>query len=122
MGYKDKDQQRKFQREWIARNRANFFNGKSCVRCGSQEQLELDHIDPTKKVSHSIWSWSQNRRDEETAKCQVLCHDCHWEKTRDDFGWRIVHGTLTGYSSYGCRCVECTAANREKMREYRARG
>ena len=121
---------RDYQRQWVARRRAEFFAGKACVRCGSQERLELDHIDPKLKVAHQIWSWSEVRQAEEIAKCQVLCHDCHLQKTGEDFGWGTrPHGTLTSYKRYGCRCAECRAANatwaREsrlrKKREYRAR-
>jgi hypothetical protein len=35
MPYSDPEQQRKFNREWIAGRRAAFFEGKSCVACGS---------------------------------------------------------------------------------------
>lgn len=60
----------------------DFFEGKSCVQCGSTENLELDHIDRTTKIDHKIWSWTRVKREAEIAKCQVLCHDCHKEKTR----------------------------------------
>lgn len=33
----------------------------------------------------------------------------------------MIHGTAGGYSKYGCRCPECTAAHRARMREYRKR-
>jgi hypothetical protein len=46
--------------------------------------LELDHKDHRQKVSHTIWSWSMERRDAELAKCQVLCHDCHLDKTNKE--------------------------------------
>lgn len=75
------ERKREYQREWLANRRANFFADKACVRCGSAEQLELDHIDPEQKVSHRIWSWSQERRDAEIAKCQVLCAECHKAKS-----------------------------------------
>lgn len=32
----------------------------------------------------------------------------------------MTHGA-GGYSKYGCRCAECTAAHRARMREYRKR-
>lgn len=121
MPYKDPERQRQFQRERLAARKAEFYRDKCCVRCGSTESLELDHIDRTQKVSHSVWSWSQVRRDAEIAKCQVLCHNCHWEKTRDDMGWRQVHGTPTSYSKYKCRCDLCREAHAAEAREYRAR-
>jgi hypothetical protein len=121
MGYKDKERQREFQRTWIAERKAEFFKGKRCVRCDSADRLELDHVDPTIKVSHSVWSWSESRRTVELLKCQVLCHTCHWEKTKDDFGWRLEHGTVVGYKNYACRCARCTKANTDYIRERRAR-
>ena len=71
-------------REWIAKRRSDWFADKFCVRCGSVEDLRLDHIDPSTKISHNIWSWSQGRRDVEIAKCQVLCYSHHVQKTADN--------------------------------------
>lgn len=61
--------------------RAAFFADKVCVKCGATEQLELDHIDRRQKKHHAIWSWSEKRREAEIAKCQVLCRECHIDKT-----------------------------------------
>jgi hypothetical protein len=33
----------------------------------------------------------------------------------------MTHGTRSGYAKYGCRCPDCTAAQRARMREYRKR-
>lgn len=75
------DQKRAYAREWMARRRAAFFDGRSCVKCGSTESLELDHIDRSVKWTHRIWSYSEEKRMVELAKCQILCHDCHLAKT-----------------------------------------
>lgn len=75
------DKKREYDREWVRKRRATFFAGKCCVKCGSTESLELDHIDPAEKVSHAIWSWREERRLAEAAKCQVLCYKCHKKKT-----------------------------------------
>lgn len=72
---------RNYQREWMRRRRAEFFADKVCAACGIDELLELDHVDPDVKVSHKIWSWSEERRAAEIAKCQVLCTECHKMKT-----------------------------------------
>ena len=114
MPYSDPERQREYQRQWIARRRNEFFKGKVCVKCGSTTDLRLDHIDPTKKVSHSIWSWSRSRRESELAKCQVLCHPCHVKKTLGQMpithGYGVAgHGTKRMYSN-GCRCRPCTDA------------
>lgn len=84
MGYKDKEEQAEYQRKWIARRRSEFLDGKSCVECGSDSNLEIDHVDPNAKVAHRVWSWAKERRDRELRKCQILCHDCHVEKTKKD--------------------------------------
>ncbi len=84
MPYKDPEYQRTWQREWMARRRAEWFAGKACAHCGSIEDLQLDHIDAKDKVAHSVWSWSQVRREAELAKCQVLCEPCHKAKTKEN--------------------------------------
>jgi hypothetical protein len=65
------------------------------------EAPENDHVDPSKKTSHSIWSWSPERREAEIAKCQVLCRPCHQLKSIDDLaamrlaGRKVVSTKLT---------------------------
>lgn len=81
MPYKDPEAQREYQRQWIAARRAKWFEGKACIDCGGTDDLELDHRDPTQKVSHRIWSWSWERIEAEAAKCDVRCHDCHERKS-----------------------------------------
>jgi 5-methylcytosine-specific restriction endonuclease McrA len=117
MPYKDKEKQRQYQREYVAKNRAAFLDGKSCVECGSVENLEVDHIDPSLKVSHNVWSWAPKRRNEELEKCQVLCNTCHKAKTREML--YKGHGCEQRYRE-GCRCLPCKAAHSERARVYRA--
>lgn len=118
MPYSSKEQQREYMRKWVAKRRADFFADKSCVKCGSTDRMELDHIDPEQKVEHRIWSWSNERRKDELAKCQVLCEECHKDKTagmvRGDFYW--VHGWRNTYRDRGCRCRACTVANTVRRR------
>lgn len=121
MGYKDPLLKQQYQRIWIRKRREAFFKGKVCVNCGCSKKLELDHIDPAKKITHVIWSWSKERQAAEIAKCQILCHKCHVNKTKNDMGWYLRHGTLNGYVSYKCRCSECRRANRDRSRILRAK-
>lgn len=100
------ESKRRFARDAVRRNRAEYFDGKSCVKCGSTRNLELDHIDPSQKTSHRIWTWSPERRAAELAKCQVLCHDCHLEKTSAERAARVKCGTEWAYRK-GCRCDLC---------------
>ncbi|GAB1326912.1 hypothetical protein ACE1SV_12510 [Streptomyces sennicomposti] len=120
MPYKDPARRRQYAREWAARRRASFFDGKTCVECGGTERLELDHVDPGTKASHSIWSWAQARREAETAKCQILCFPCHRRKSCDERGYR--EPGCHGWERYkaGCRCPECRAANAAHGRTVRA--
>jgi 5-methylcytosine-specific restriction endonuclease McrA len=84
MPYKDKEAQRAYQREWVRKRRAEWLSDKSCIVCGSTENLHVDHIDPKSKLSHHVWSWSEKRRLAELAKCQVLCAVHHKQKTLTD--------------------------------------
>jgi len=91
-----KTKAREYQRQWRekhkgyhaayqARRKAEWFaqNGP-CRKCGGWENLEVDHIDPSTKITHNIWCWPLERRLAELAKCQVLCESCHLEKTKQD--------------------------------------
>ena len=113
------ERKREYDREWVRKRREQFFDGKSCVECGSIDRLELDHIDRATKVSHKIWSWSEARRNEELAKCQVLCHDCHLSKTAKENTRPVTHGTRAGYEYHKCRCDSCHEAYLAAWREYR---
>lgn len=121
MPYKDKTRQREYAKVWIAKRREDFFRDKVCEKCGSDKKLELDHINPEEKVSHRIWSWSKDRRDKEIEKCQVLCTECHKEKTNEWKSSFVKHGTITMYYKRGCRCSLCVKANSEYKKKNRAK-
>lgn len=116
-----KDIKHEYQRKWIANRRHSFFRDKSCEKCGSVDRLELDHIDPEFKVTNNIWSWSVERREEELAKCQVLCHFCHKEKTALMFP-EPPHGTVSRYrwkhnsGAKPCSCQPCKDAVAAEVR------
>jgi 5-methylcytosine-specific restriction endonuclease McrA len=60
--------------------------GGRCVRCGSTEDLEFDHIDPTTKW-FPVGAGMSRAWDvlvEEALKCQLLCPPCHREKGAKD--------------------------------------
>lgn len=122
MAYANKEQQREYQKNWIAKRRSNYFLGKMCVDCGSKLNLEIDHVDPSQKISHKIWSWSNNKMLEELDKCVIRCHDCHKVKTTKERFVVHSHGTFQQYQSYKCRCSLCRAANAAYRRNRRARG
>lgn len=116
------EERRKYHREWKAkRRRAWLLENGPCKKCGSLEDLEVDHISPSDKISHNVWSWSWERRLAELAKCQVLCRQCHLEKTvlyRKENAKSQVHGTHEAYV-LGCRCQECRSAHASSVRNWR---
>lgn len=61
--------------------RTEYLSDKACAVCGGVERLEIDHVDPSTKISHDIWGWGESKRAQELSKCQVLCRDCHIVKT-----------------------------------------
>lgn len=113
-------QKRDYDRRYVAQRRADFFADKTCVQCGTTEDLQLDHIDPSTKVEHRIWTWSAARREVELAKCQVLCRPHHEKKTARENSRPIPHGTDAGYTKRKCRCLLCREEHRRVKREWRA--
>jgi hypothetical protein len=105
--------------------------GGRCRRCGSVDQLEIDHIDPSSKtydVARILGSASKNRLMSEVVKCQLLCSACHQHKSIIEVGKNSAkgtHGTLSGYRYCGPpRCSEClkvkTAANQKAYQKRKA--
>ncbi len=88
-----REAQRAYQNEWMQRRRRAWIaaNGP-CVDCGSWDQPEVDHVDPTLKVTHNVWSWSAERREIELAKCVVRCHDCHLAKSVTERAKGLANG------------------------------
>lgn len=68
--------------------------GGCCVGCGTTENLEFDHIDPTKKTSTInalIRQDSKRKIAEELDNCQLLCVECHKDKSREgDYNRRAL--------------------------------
>ncbi len=91
MPYADPIKAKEYALQYVKRYRQTLrdlwlIDNGPCRECGSWDDLEIDHIDPSTKDPRlfnggSIWNWSAERRSEELAKCQVLCCDCHMAKT-----------------------------------------
>ena len=95
--------------------------GGCCVRCGSTEDLEFDHVAPATKrfAIGSDMSRAWPELIEEALKCQLLCRPCHLEKGVEDRP-EPAHSYYR-YWYYGCRCEVCRAANARKSAAQRAR-
>ncbi len=92
--------------------------------CGSTEDLQLDHVDPSTKVfilsgCHLDKAWT--RILEEAEKCQVLCETHHKEKSSKEAFAKVKHGSEQMYAKYGCRCDQCTVGYASKRKRYPSR-
>jgi hypothetical protein len=82
MPYADADRQREYMRNWMRQRRLDWLMEHGpCVDCGSGNDLEVDHVDASTKITHRVWSWARERREAELAKCVVRCEACHDRKT-----------------------------------------
>lgn len=95
--YADKrtKEQHKIKNNLQRESRRKFLyeqKGEKCCQCGSTENLEFDHINPSLKTSRqSFLSMGLETIKEQLDNIQVLCHDCH--KSRSTFqknaAWKL---------------------------------
>lgn len=127
MANKDPEKYRQYMKDYMLRRyherraRAIEKLGGKC-KCGREDGLQFDHIDPQSK-SFTIAKLSSVKEEkfwEEVDKCQLLCEDCHNKKTLHDLGRESAknkHGTLSSFRY--CKCSECKAAKAAYMKEYK---
>lgn len=122
MGYADPEKQKAYQLRYVRERREHYLKvmGNICCKCGTTENLEVDHVEPNKKIDHRIWSWSHKRIQDELTKCQLLCRDCHIAKSVEEQDYiPREHGTNLMYLKDKCRCDDCKAAHAVVNRKYR---
>ena len=103
MGYKDPERQREAERRWYQRNREQVFARKNrkkaelralarqmksrpCADCGVRYPyyvMDFDHVDGDKEmiISTLVNRGGRTRLLAELAKCDVVCSNCHRERT-----------------------------------------
>jgi len=120
MGY-DGDKKREYQLAWMKKRREKYMADMGpCIFCGETDGLEIHHIDPDKKESHRIWSWSHKRICDELKNCVAICPHCHRVFHGILRRRPIVHGTCFAYRR-GCRCSRCRAAKARYDRKNKPR-
>lgn len=76
---------KKYRHEKAARQKkmALALLGGKCVKCGTDENLQFDHIDPSTKRFHILQQITGNwaEIEKEIRKCQLLCYACHKGKS-----------------------------------------
>ena len=84
-----------------------------CFKCDSKDNLELDHINREDKA------FSINKKMlniNELNKCQILCYNCHKEKTRLE---RQNNNHGSPRMCKRCSCNICKKAKRELNYKYK---
>lgn len=104
------------------RERLVSMLGGQCVKCGSTENLQFDHVDPSTKSFNVSEGWARKwfLVVEEINKCQLLCFSCHRKKTLKDCNQqdaRKSHGTLSSYRY--CKCSLCREAKAKYNRAHK---
>ena len=98
MPQKDKKKYNKYQKTYQInryhkrRKDAIIYLRNKCVVCGSESELELDHINPSSKRFSIAKMWSINKKSfwEEVEKCQLLCKTHHKLKSDEELSHKII--------------------------------
>lgn len=114
----DNEYMREYMKAYSMRRRDKVLAllGGVCVVCGTAENLEVDHIDPSLKRFTLAGRWHRkwSEIEAELPNCQLLCEKHHKKKHES----KAPCGTAQRYWR-GCRCAPCTQANTEHGRQYR---
>jgi len=104
--------------------------GNTCAVCGSEEDLEVDHIDPSTKTFNLGKAWGKpwDVILVELKKCQLLCKQCHRLKSNQENSRRgslnkgvYKHGSHNARYVLRCDCEECTEFHIQRMLKRRTK-
>lgn len=98
--------------------------GGVCVNCGTDKDLEFDHIVPirirkgNRRISELLTA-SIKRLDKELELCQLLCNVCHKYKSafEDRTHGSLRHGTHASLKYCKPRCTKCETFQRNYNNE-----
>lgn len=92
--YKEKAATRRIEtrQDYFDRQLA-YLEDHPCVDCGEDDPivLQFDHVRGEKVMGISLMisgQWSWERIEDEIAKCDVRCANCHTRRTATQLGWR----------------------------------
>jgi len=91
--------------------------GSVCVVCGSEDNIEFDHVDPAQKsfnIAKRLQGAPLVTLRLELEKCQLLCSKCH--KTKSIRNDEVEHGGGKS-GKRNCPCVPCKARKSEYSKE-----
>lgn len=76
------------------------YLGGECKKCKSTLNLQFDHISPECKKCNvtKMLLYSLKKLTKELNKCQLLCHECHLEKSKIDAHRNPAKGSRVGTS------------------------
>lgn len=89
---------RKRNREFVW----NYLSQNPCGQCGETDPivLEFDHRDPSLKITEVCTmvggGWGLQKIEEEIAKCDILCANCHRRRTAKQLAWWSDFGSGSG--------------------------
>jgi hypothetical protein len=88
-----KDKEKKSYKN-LRENAIQELGGK-CVKCGTSDNLEFNHIDPLNKKMEA--SGKTNFRQGEYKKCELMCKSCHrkWSNIEASFARKYWLETLS---------------------------
>jgi len=84
----DRAYHREYSKQYYHNRRAQLLAmlGNKCVQCGTEKKLQFDHIQSEDKEFSvgKLLNFAFKDILDEVRKCQLLCFDCHIQKSRKE--------------------------------------
>jgi len=106
---KDREYHRTYSQQYYHTRRNKIIQdlGGRCAQCGSSENLEIDHCDPSEKQFDigNLLNHSKEEVERELSKCQLLCHDCHKKKSDEELRERNSGSGNPNFGNTGSKSI-----------------